>query len=352
VKGRRLREVNPPVSCFVRVAFVALLFCVKAFGDEKGPSPDETQAIAWPLPSATARPWCRWWWLGSAVDQPNLERLLSEYHEAGLGGVEICPIYGAKGYENRFVEYLSPKWMEMLATTTRAAGRLNMGVDMTTGTGWPMGGPWVSAERASESISLRRYPLGPDGRIPDEATLAWSKPGPVVPVPSPIGNPRDDASRTVDGLPGSSQQAGLLCLRAFAPDGAQVDLTERARQGGLNWSAPAAGWVIYSLMARQPAQRVKRAAPGGAGNVVDPFSVAALDAYLSRFDQAFLAYGAPPPRAQFHDSFEYVGANWTPDFFDQFERRRGYDLRDRLPELRGDLEADCASRPNVRRWCL
>jgi len=42
-----------------------------------------------------------WWWLGSAVDKPNLTRLFEEYHTAGIGGVEICLIYGARGYESR-----------------------------------------------------------------------------------------------------------------------------------------------------------------------------------------------------------------------------------------------------------
>ena len=37
------------------------------------------------------------------------------------------------------------------------------------------------------------------------------------------------------------------------------------------------------------------------------------------------------PRSQFHDSFEYYGAQWTPDFFKEFQARRGYDLRSQLP---------------------
>ena len=36
------------------------------------------------------RPWTRWWWPGSAVDTNNVTRLLTEYRDAGYGGVEIC----------------------------------------------------------------------------------------------------------------------------------------------------------------------------------------------------------------------------------------------------------------------
>ena len=80
----------------------------------------------------------------SAVDEAGITRLLERFRDAGIGGVEICPIYGAKGAEERFIDFLSPKWMEMLAHTTAEAKRLGLGVDMTTGTGWPFGGPNVT----------------------------------------------------------------------------------------------------------------------------------------------------------------------------------------------------------------
>jgi len=65
------------------------------------------------------------------------------------GGVHIIPIYGAKGYESRYIDYLSPKWMEMLRHTVTEAQRLDLGIDMTTGTGWCFGGrTWPSATPA------------------------------------------------------------------------------------------------------------------------------------------------------------------------------------------------------------
>jgi len=188
--------------------------------------------LGWPIPTRTARPWSRWWWLGSAVDRPNIERLLSEYHDAGLGGVEICPIYGAKGYEDRFIEFLSPQWMDMLAATTRDAARLDMGVDMTTGTGWPMGGPWVPADEASESVSLRQIPVAANGRVPDLAQVL-----------APDTGPRRAATATA---------RILVCLRAVSPGGLQVDLTDRVHSGVLVWAPPGKGWSLYALTAEQP----------------------------------------------------------------------------------------------------
>jgi hypothetical protein len=130
-------------------------FSVSAFSAESQNSlPLEFQ---WPAPTRENRPWTRWWWLGSAVDKTNLTRLLIEYRDAGIGGVEICPIYGAKGYEDRFIDFLSPKWMEMLAHTAAECKRLGLGLDLTTGTGWPFGGPNVTPEIASAKVLLKRF---------------------------------------------------------------------------------------------------------------------------------------------------------------------------------------------------
>jgi hypothetical protein len=260
--------------------------------------------------------------LGSIVDKANLSWLLTQYQQAGLGGVEICPIYGVKGFEDRFIDFLSPKWMDMLAYTIEEAKRLDLGVDLTTGTGWPFGGPWVTPEIASAKVILKRY------------TLA--------------------AGETLDpNLP----EGQVQCLMAVSDDSRQIDLTEKINERRLDWTAPPGQWRLYVLSQISPIQKVKRAAPGGEGSVLDPYSVSALNEYLAQFDKTFTDYnGRQPegldmikpacggPRSYFHDSFEYYGASWTHDFFREFESRRGYDLRTQLPALFGDGPEDTVAR--------
>jgi len=139
--------------------------------DAPAPSPDN----AWPRPTRENKPWTRWWWLGSAVDKPNLTRELEAIAAAGFGGVEITPIYGAKGYEDRFIPFLSPKYMEMLAFVGTEAKRLGLGVDMATGTGWPFGGSQITPADAELKLAF-----GPDGKIapvPTNFKVKRSAPG-------------------------------------------------------------------------------------------------------------------------------------------------------------------------------
>ena len=95
-----------------------------------------TDAALWPELTQTAKPWTRWWWMGSAVDKPNIKEHLIAFEKAGLGGVEITPIYGAKGEEEQFLEFLSPEYLELLDYTITTADSLGLGVDMVLGTGF------------------------------------------------------------------------------------------------------------------------------------------------------------------------------------------------------------------------
>lgn len=264
---------------------------------------------AWPPVTAEAKPWTRWWWLGSGVDAANLTRELEAFSQAGIGGVEICPIYGAKGYEARDLPFLSEKWTAAYAHTAKESTRLGMGVDLTTGTGWPFGGPQVKDADASASI---------------ESIKSKAEGGKALTLDLPKGK--------------------LEVLCAWPDQGDPVDLLPHVQSGRLKWTAPAGNWRIHGLVSKHGIQKVKRAAPGGAGWVLDPFSTDSIDRYLKSFDPALDRPEVPEPRAHFHDSFEYYGAGWTDGLFGKFQQLRGYDLRTQLPAFHGEGEPDTVAR--------
>ena len=98
------------------------------------------------------------------------------------------------------------------------------------------------------------------------------------------------------------------------------------------------GSPVYTVDIGRTKQKVKRAAPGGEGWVIDHFDRDAVRNYLERFEQAFATSGVPYPHTFFNDSYEVYRANWTPTLFDEFQKRRGYDLRQHLPELLGIVD--------------
>ncbi len=92
--------------------------------------------------------------------------------------------------------------------------------------------------------------------------------------------------------------------------------------------------------------KVKRAAPGGEGLVLDPYSTAALDRYLRTFTHAFEGFTRDRVRAQFHDSFEYYDASWTARLPQVFREQHGYDIEAYAAQLLSEApsEPDTLSR--------
>ncbi|MDH5400127.1 MAG: glycosyl hydrolase, partial [Cyclobacteriaceae bacterium] len=272
--------------------------------------------VAWPETSRESKPWTRWWWMGSAVDNESLTKNIENYHQSGLGGVEITPIYGVRGMEDRFIDYLSPRWMEALTHTTEEAARLDMGVDMATGTGWPFGGPHIQTKYAAGKLMVETFPLKTGERLKNRIESKNERFG---------------------------KEAELIALMAYSDTGKIIDLTGQVvTEKTLNWIAPDGDWILYAMFSGQTGQRVKRAAPGGEGLVMDHMSAAALSHYLSRFDTAFASHENAQVRAFFNDSYEVYGADWSDTFLADFEKRRGYDLRTYFRELT-TVEDDDAS---------
>lgn len=266
---------------------------------------DEGPKTAEPRPET--RPYVRWWWLGSAVDREGIDFNLSEFARQGIGGVEITPIYGVQGNEANDLEYLSPAWMEAYRYTVERGRELGIQVDMSNCTGWPFGGPWVTTDQSAEKYILEELTL--DGGQRMEQPL----------------RPADKRQREV---------ATLEALQAVSDGGERLDLKPLVQADGtLDWTAPAGSWRLYALYAGRTFQKVKRAAPGGAGYVVNHYNRTAVEHYLRRFDEAFAASGAPWPDTFFNDSFEVYNADWDRTLLAEFERQHGYRLQDFLPEF-------------------
>ncbi len=274
----------------------------------------------WPAQTQTTKPWTRWWWMGSAVDEKGLTNQLNALQNVGFGGVEVVPIYGAIGYEDKYIKYLSPQWMKMLDYTVQQAAARKMGVDISVGTGWPIGGPQVTAEDAATKLTIQTYNL--------EA-----------------GKPLQDKIILNDGKQKGLSGVFLQAVVAYGNNGKAVDVSDKVMPDGtLNWMPEDAGnWKIVAAFNTKTRQMVKRAALGGEGYTLDHFSKTSINNYFKTFDTAF-GNSNHGVRNFFNDSYEVYGADWTPDFFNEFNTRRGYDLKPYLRELTSKDNTDIIRR--------
>ncbi|HVG14963.1 MAG TPA: glycosyl hydrolase, partial [Chitinophagaceae bacterium] len=311
--------------------------------------------LAWPAITQEMKPWARWWWQGSAVNSEGISSNLKDYKAAGLGGVEITPIYGVIGHEKDFIPFLSPQWMQMLDHTIKEAKGLGLGVDLANGTGWPFGGPTVKDDDAAKTIAYKTFQLNEGESLKEPVTYiqeafvrtANGKPLKVEDLKQPVTANADLQLLAIDQIK-YRVPLPLKLLMAYSDKGVKVNLTTKVKEGNLEWKAPVGKWTLYAVFEGLHGKMVERAAPGGEGYAIDHFSAVALQNYFKRFDEAFKGHDLSYIRALFNDSYEVDDArgqsNWTPLLFAEFQSRRGYDLRNYLPALFNKDNPDLNSR--------
>ena len=264
----------------------------------------------WPETPPEARPGSRWYVPGSAFTREDVIWNLDEYAKAGLGYLELTPIYGVEGYEKNEIPFLSKEWMDMYRFIVEEAGRRGMVIDMSMGSGWVFGGPTTPLEEAACKLSyIDTTVAGRDCKQLDVSLKDKKEMG----------------------------YARLACVMAFGSDGSVTDVSRFIEGTVLKWpeARRRTDYRIIALYDSHTLQRVKRAAPGGEGWAIDHFDRTAVKHYLEHIDSAFVSSGAPYPRCFFADSYEVFDADWTPSLLVEFEKRRGYRLQDRLPEFLG-----------------
>ena len=288
-------------------------------------------AQQWPEVQQEAKAGARWWWLGSAVDKENLRWNMQEYANHGIGALEITPIYGVQGNEANNIPYLSDRWMEMLREVQKNGQELGIEVDMATGTGWPFGGPWVPLEEsASRAVFVDTTFTG--NSIQCLNLQAPEKDAPYCRLNKVMaywrGEPYDVTAYMHDGkLTWSPAEQLKAQIKTAANNTLKKALKLQLKE------METAQWRVIAVYCRFGVMKVKRAAPGGMGLVIDHFDKKAVSNYLQHIEDAFERTKTPYPHTFFNDSYEVEAATWTPTLFGEFEKRRGYKLENYLRQL-------------------
>ncbi len=315
-------RINLSSVCFMVVLF--LINFVHAQND----------SIYWPKINKESKTWTRWWWMGSAVNKKDITRSLITFEKAGVGGVEIVPIYGVKGQEKNFINFLSPYWIEMLNHTIRVADSLKMGVDLTLGTGWPWGGSNVKLADAAKRLLVRKVNLK-KGTLFSERVSPFET-GTLI-YPDQLDIKVFDSKKVRPSRKWGSREVGsvwpkLIGVFAFDSRNNFINLSNKIINEKIEWEEKDTDFDLFFVFEDQTRQKVKRAAPGGEGWVLDHFSIKSLKNYLKLFSSV-LEKADGKIRSVFNDSYEVYKADYTKNFFEIFELYRGYDLRPYMNRL-------------------
>ena len=301
---KRISVQSSHISALRSVAGLALFFLLSTLLLAQGSTRDLRQGFL--SPPDDARPMMRWWWFGPAVTKPELQKELETMRGAGIGGVEIQPVYPLmlddepKGIKN--LQFLSPEFLDDVSFANKTGRSLGLRVSITLGSGWPYGGPMTTLPLAAGRLRVESVPISAASITPPQL-------------------PEGDSLVAAFAVSGTE--------KSFDPASAvRIDLASGSVPPGTGTR------TALFFIASHTRQQVKRPAAGAEGYVLDHFSRASIDAHLAGVATPLLdAFGDQPPYSVFSDSLEVYGADWTPDLPAEFQRRRGYDLIPHLPEL-------------------
>jgi len=267
----------------------------------------------WLDPPAIYRGAPFWSW-NSRLDPARLCRQVESMHRAGMGGFFMHSRYGLK------TPYLSDEWFACISACVEKAGELGMKAYLYDEDRWPSGPAGGIVTRANPQFRAH-YLLARDPRVP----IAHAGTGHPSPGPSKeAGSPEDHrvaelgAFRVKRGADGT--------LEAY-------EAGEAAGEGEL---------LTFEVCTEMPTGWTN---DGGYLDTMDPEAMGEYmrvthEEYLKRYGADFGDVIPAIFTDEPNDGFWNAGSAdgqlripWTRRMLEEFQARRGYDLRERLPEL-------------------
>lgn len=314
---------------------------------------DRFDATAFREPSVDFRPWVRWWWPGGEVQAEEVKREVGILASAFFGGAEIQAMDAAlpKDVPGEVLEMRlsvhTPRFYQVLAVALEEARRLGLKIDLTFGSGWPPGGMHVGPNEAQKTLLYAEKVVEGPGKV--TVDLA----GPDKPLYYLFAEASELlGTKLSEWMPEHARLEAVLAAKVVGGErsldplnltdqvmlevGSVQVLTERVgADRRLVWDVPEGKWVIVGVFSQPDGMKPLFNAEPEQGFVVDHFDAEKVRRLIEKLiggAAGLDAYFGNPLRALFVDSLELkVERFWASDFFEEFKKRRGYDVVPLLP---------------------
>jgi len=319
----------------------------------------------WARPPEQARLRAYWWWLNGHVTEEAITKDLEWMKQIGMGGGLVFDAGGATQGGHDAVPagplYGSPEWRALFMHTLREADRLGLQIGLNLTSGWNLGGPLVTPEKATKIVAWSEtkvqgaaqfdgalpVPEAHDGFYRDTFVLAYREKSNPPPEHKPIrqlqeksafhelGGSATDCSPLLEDMPSTAGEEDVMPQDV-------LDLSDKLdKEGKLHWNAPQGTWIVLRFGYTNNGARVSTASGAWQGRVLDYLDADALRWYWHEVIDPIIADAGPLCGKSWKmvqtDSWELGGVNWTATFPAGFLQRRGYDVRPWLPVLAGKI---------------
>ena len=327
----------------VAVALIASFAVAASRGQEPAFDPGDPGVMSsetFKNPPDSVRPWVYYWQLKGNTSKELITRDLENMKEIGVGGLLV---FDSRRYWDDYdskthvpvpldikYEFMSDEWVDMMSWLVSEAARLGLQVSFNiSDSGGQLRGPWDMKELGPYELIWTEGNLnGPknvslDFVLPDDKPYYKDVAALAVRITTSVSGGREAVKLNETWSP-------VVYPNENAPRYDQVvDLTDRIRDGKLEWDVPDGHWKVLRFGS------VRIGEPG----CVDILNAKSVEDYFRKTPGALLdAVGknAGETLSHFYNvSWEGVHPNWSDGFDRFFAEKRGYEIRDYLPILRG-----------------
>lgn len=323
---------NKITHCFLLL--VVLSFSFNLIQAQKKDTPKKNwlpvydfNAIHFKAPGNQYGPFARWWWPGNDVQKEELQREINLFADNAFGGVELqtlnLSLPESVKNSDKVLSWDTSVYYENVKTVLDESKKRGLTVDMTNGSGWPSGGPFLDVEDGFLNLLFAEKDIIGGSQISIAVPLIDNNTGVVS---------RLEAVLTIKVLPNSTAAKSKPVLL----DASSIqNLTNKVKNNIIYWSAPAGNWKIIAFWSKPNkvmGSMVASPKQGPVLNHLDSLKVNKNYDYLFGSRTGLQPYFGNPLRAIFTDSYEFaVDRHYSKDFLSFFKKQRGYDASPWLP---------------------
>jgi hypothetical protein len=315
-------------------------------------SPSTDLADTFKNPPPATRPYVLWMWMGSNVSERGITRDLEAMKEAGIGGATIFSVASTltpwagvilKSPTPEIITFTEP-WWAMLRHAAAEAYRLGLELILFNCAGYESsGGTWITPELSMQEVVWSEQRVTGGSRFAGILARPTVDPHPQTPFPQVyipslgrVGIPIVEARQTYfkDIAVFAVPSEGAVAKERI------IDLSgHMTPNGGINWDAPEGSWTLYRFGHTTTGALIQPAQWDATGLECDKMSVEAVTFHiqhvLSELKKHLGDFAGTSLTTLYFDSYEAGEPTWTGKMREEFQTRRGYDLKPWLPVFAG-----------------
>jgi hypothetical protein len=318
------------------------------------PEPVGDLAKAFIAPPDSTRPYVLWMWMGSNVSKQGITADLEAMKDAGIGGATIfsladtlIPWAGVIGKSPTpdVVTWTEP-WWALVRHAASECHRLGLELILHNCAGYESsGGTWITPELSMQEVIWSKQTVQGGKTIAAKLDRAVVDPHPHSQFPELyIPSLGKIAAPIVEGRKTYYRDIAVIALPSTGVPTMEEVLDISAHMDGkgqLEWNAPAGEWTVYRFGHTTTGAMIQPAQWDAIGLECDKMNADAVRFHVQHvLDDIKKHLGdlAGTAMTTFYcDSYEAGIPTWTPKMAEEFQSRRGYDVKPWLPTLDGQI---------------